>query len=86
VTWQAWAGLIYSTLLSLVAAYILWSRAVQRLGASRAALYTCVTPLIATAVAMVVLGERPGPAHLLGGALIISGVLLGNARMVSPEG
>jgi drug/metabolite transporter (DMT)-like permease len=89
VTWQAWVGVAYSTLLSLVAAYILWSRAVHRLGASRAALYTCVTPLIATLVAMAVLGERPGAAHLVGGVLIVGGVLLGNAqvvRLAPPEG
>ena len=89
VTWQAWTGLAYSTLLSLVAAYILWSRAVQRLGASRAALYTCIVPLIATLVAMGVPGERPGVAHLIGGVLIVAGVLLGNAgvfRLAPPEG
>jgi len=86
VTGVAWAGLIYSTLLSLVAAYLLWSRGVQRLGAARAALYTCLTPVVATVVAMLVLGERPTAAHLVGGALIIGGVLLGNARLVGPEG
>jgi drug/metabolite transporter (DMT)-like permease len=74
----AWGGLAYSTLLSLVAAYIMWSRAVQRLGPSRAALFTCITPLIATLVAMAVLGERPTLAHVLGGGLIIGGVVLGN--------
>lgn len=86
VSWQGWAGLAYSTLLSLVACYILWSRAVQRLGASRAALYTCVTPLLATLIAAVFLGERPTLMHLAGGALIIAGVVLGNAKLVAPEG
>lgn len=80
----AWGGLVYSTLLSLVAAYILWSRAVQRIGASRAALYTCVTPLLASLIAMAVLGERPTLWHLAGGILIIGGVLLGNASFRRP--
>jgi drug/metabolite transporter (DMT)-like permease len=80
VGWQAWAGLAYSTLLSLVAAYILWSRAVQRLGASRAALYTCASPLVAALTAMLLLGERPTIAHLIGAACIIGGVLLGQWR------
>ena len=74
----AWGGLAYSTALSLVAAYIMWSRAVQRLGPSRAALFTCVTPLVATVVAMAILGERPTVAHILGGGFIIGGVVLGN--------
>jgi drug/metabolite transporter (DMT)-like permease len=89
--WQAvapvaWACLAYSTLLSLVAAYLLWNRAVQRLGAAPAALYTSLMPFIATAIATLLLGERPTAAHLVGGMMIIAGVLLGNARMVSPEG
>jgi drug/metabolite transporter (DMT)-like permease len=84
VPWQAWVGLAYATLLSLVAAYILWSRAVGSLGASRASLYTCFSPLVAALVAMAVLGERPGPAHMTGGALIAAGVLLGNVRTLRP--
>lgn len=86
---SAWGGLVYSTLLSLVAAYILWSRAVHRIGASRAALYTCITPLIATAIAAAVLGERPTGWHLAGGLLIVSGVVLGTrqlARTIPAEG
>lgn len=79
----AWGGLAYSTFLSLVASYILWSRAVQRLGPSRAALFTCMTPLVATIAAMALLGERPTLAHLAGGALIIGGVVLGNVLPVS---
>ena len=85
---SAWGGLIYSTLLSLVAAYVLWSRAVQRIGASRAARYTRATPLIATGIAAAVLGERP-IWHLVGGALILGGVVLGNTqfrRTIPAEG
>jgi drug/metabolite transporter (DMT)-like permease len=80
VSARAWAGLAYSTLLSLVVAYFLWSRAVQRMGASRAALYTCASPLVASVTALVILGERPTPVHFFGGACIIGGVLLGQWR------
>lgn len=72
----AWGGLAYSGIFSLVVAYLLWNRGVQRIGPSRAALYTCLTPLVATTVAMLGLGERPGLPHIAGGALIVSGVLL----------
>lgn len=74
----AWGGLAYSTLLSLIAAYIMWSRGVQKLGPSRAALFMCLTPLIATLAAMVLLDEQPTLAHVVGGGLIVSGVVLGN--------
>jgi drug/metabolite transporter (DMT)-like permease len=84
----AWGGLAYSTLLSLVASYILWSRGVQKLGPSRAALFMCLTPLVATLVAMVLLGEQPTLAHLIGGGLIVGGVVLGNfgTARPAPEG
>jgi drug/metabolite transporter (DMT)-like permease len=78
----AWVGLAYATLLSLVAAYVLWSLAVQALGASRTALVSLLTPFVATTIATLMLGERPGPVHLAGGALIVSGVLL--ARTAAP--
>jgi O-acetylserine/cysteine efflux transporter len=78
----AWVGLAYATLLSLVAAYVLWSLAVQALGASRTALVSLLTPFVATTIATLMLGERPGPVHLAGGALIVTGVLL--ARTAAP--
>ncbi len=76
VSLAGWGGLAYSTLLSLVAAYILWTRGVTRLGASRAALYNSMVPFIATAIAVIALGERPGILHVVGGGLIVAGVLL----------
>ncbi len=85
VTWIGWGGMLYASLLSLVAAYILFNRGVALLGASRAAVYNCVTPLVATLIAMVSLGERPGIGHLLGGALIVTGVLL-TGKAPAPEG
>ena len=69
----------------LIAAYILFNRGVALLGASRAAVYNCVTPLVATLIAMVSLGERPGLGHLLGGVLIVTGVLL-TGKAPAPEG
>jgi drug/metabolite transporter (DMT)-like permease len=66
----------YSTLLSLVLAYILWNRAVATLGAARTAVFNCLVPLLSAIIAFLVLDERPGPLHVLGGTLIIGGVLL----------
>jgi drug/metabolite transporter (DMT)-like permease len=73
---SGWAALAYATLLSLVAAYILWNRSVQLAGPSRTVVYTCLTPLIAGAAAWGLLGERPHPLQGVGAALIIGGVLL----------
>ena len=76
VSASGWGGLAYATLLSLVVAYLLWNRGVRQIGPSRAAIFTTLTPLVATLTAIAVLGERPGWLHLAGGAMIISGVLV----------
>lgn len=80
-----WGGTLYAALLSLIAAYILWNRGVAKLGASRTVAYNTVVPLVATVIAMVGLGERPGVAHLIGGVLIVGGVLLTRGE-VAAEG
>jgi drug/metabolite transporter (DMT)-like permease len=85
VTIAGWGGTGYAALLSLVAAYVLWNRGVARLGASRAAVYNCLVPFVASVVAFVALDERPGPLHVLGGLLIVSGVLLAR-QAPAPEG
>jgi drug/metabolite transporter (DMT)-like permease len=85
VTIAGWGGVTYAALLSLVAAYILWNRGVAMLGASRAAVYNCLVPFIATIIAFFALDERPGPFHVLGGLLIVGGVLVAR-QAPAPEG
>jgi drug/metabolite transporter (DMT)-like permease len=72
----AWAALAYATVLSLVVAYLLWNRSVKAVGGTRTAIYMCVTPLLASGAAWVMLGERAQPLQAVGAALIIAGVLL----------
>jgi drug/metabolite transporter (DMT)-like permease len=85
VTLVGWGGLLYSALLSLVLAYILWNGAVAVLGASRTSVYQCLVPFLTAIIAFVVLDERPGPLHVLGGLLIVTGVLLAK-QTTAPEG
>lgn len=85
VTIIGWGGLLYSALLSLVAAYIMWNSAVAKLGASRTSVYQCLVPFLTAIIAFFVLDERPGPLHVIGGLLIIGGVLLAK-QTAAPEG
>lgn len=73
---RVWFGLLYSSILALVVAYVLYNSNVKRIGGVRTAIYACVIPLLATLIAWPVLGERPQWWHAVGGLLIISGVLL----------
>jgi drug/metabolite transporter (DMT)-like permease len=87
-----WGALAYSTVLSLVVAYLIWNRSVQVVGPSRTVVYMCLTPLFAVAAAAVLLGERPRPLQGIGALLIISGVVLtrlggrSETASVVPEG
>jgi drug/metabolite transporter (DMT)-like permease len=71
-----WGALAYSTVLSLIVAYLIWNRSVQVVGPSRTVVYMCLTPLFAVAGAALLLGERPRPLQAIGALLIISGVVL----------
>jgi drug/metabolite transporter (DMT)-like permease len=72
----AWGGLAYAIVLSLVVGYVLWNRSVQSVGATRTTVYMCVTPVLAVLFAWLLLGERPGLPHVVGGMVIAAGVLL----------
>jgi drug/metabolite transporter (DMT)-like permease len=73
---EAWAGLAYAAVLSLVVAYLIWNRSVKAVGGTRTAIYMCVTPLFAVVGAWILLGERPHPLQGVGAVLIVAGVLL----------
>jgi drug/metabolite transporter (DMT)-like permease len=72
----AWTGIVYSALFSLVAAYVIWYTAVQQLGGGHTAMYSNIVPMVAMAIAAVVLGEPLTTTKLVGAAAVLSGVLL----------
>lgn len=76
VSFNAWFGLLYATLLALVLAYVLWNNSVRVAGSARTAIYSCAIPLVATLLAWPLIGEQPTWVQGIGGLLIISGVLL----------
>lgn len=47
----------------------------KRIGAGRAAIFSTIEPVVTVCAAAALLGERIGPAQLVGGALILGGVL-----------
>ncbi len=72
----AWAGVVYSALFALVASYVIWYTAVQQLGGGHTAMYSNIVPMVAMAIAAVVLGEPLTTTKLVGAAAVLSGVLL----------
>jgi drug/metabolite transporter (DMT)-like permease len=71
-----WGGLFFSAIMSIGLAYLIWYRGVERIGNTRTAIFSNLTPLVALAVGALWLGERPGPLALVGVVVTLSGVLL----------
>ena len=72
----AWASLILSALLALNLAYLIWYTSVQRIGNVRTSAYSNFIPLVAMAVAIVVLGEPLTGPRIAGAAAILTGVAI----------
>lgn len=66
----------YAGLMASIAAPLAWMRGVQEMGPNRMAQFVNLSPVATAAIASLVLDERLGMYHLLGGALIIAGVVI----------
>ena len=75
LSWQALAAIGYFGLFSSLAATLCYNNAVDRVGPVHASLYIHLIPLFGSLMAIAFLGERPGWQHLIGIALILSGIL-----------
>ena len=84
VTPTAWAGVVYSGLMSIGLAYLLWYRGVQRLGNNRTAVYSNLVPVAALITAWIWLGEVPTRLQLLGATVILLGLTV--ARLAQSPG
>ena len=72
----SWVLMASSSLLALAFSYMVWYTAVQRIGSSRTAIYSNLTPIVAMIVAAVWLGEQITRTQMLGAALILSGIAI----------
>lgn len=80
----AWLGVVYSGLMGIGVAYLLWYRGVQRLGNSRTAVYANLVPVAALITAWIWLGEAPSGPQVAGAAVILAGLSLARFAQ-SPE-
>jgi drug/metabolite transporter (DMT)-like permease len=69
-----WSGLLYSALFGVFLAYVLWNGGIQKIGSTRTAIYQNLSPVIATLVAAVFLGESITLARLAGAGIIFLGL------------
>jgi drug/metabolite transporter (DMT)-like permease len=78
------AALLYVALFSSVLAYIFWNRGVEQVGASVAGLFVHLMPVFGTILAWLFLGERLHAYHVVGIALILSGIYVTSRAAATP--
>jgi drug/metabolite transporter (DMT)-like permease len=71
-----WASVFFSSVFSLIVAFILFSRSLRVLSPNEVAMATYLTPLFAVLIAWGLLGETPTPGLVAGGALIVGAMVL----------
>ena len=72
----AWASLAYMALFPSVVCYLIYYYALRRISASRVSAFSYLQPLIATVMAVGILGERVTWPVIAGGSIIFAGVFL----------
>jgi drug/metabolite transporter (DMT)-like permease len=72
----AWGGLAFSATFAISLAYLIWYRGVERIGNTRTAIFSNLTPIVALFAGAVLLGERPSLAALVGVGLTLGGVMV----------
>lgn len=76
VSAQGWLLLLALAVLCMFLPTLMQAAGIQRIGAVRGALVSTVGPPAALFLGAALLGERPGPAQLVGTALIVAGVVV----------
>ncbi|MFP4151973.1 MAG: DMT family transporter [Alkalispirochaeta sp.] len=70
------AIIIYLGVVPAGIGYFLWNTGIKKLGAGGAMVFYNMLPFYGAILGILVLGEQVGPAHLVGGALIITGGII----------
>jgi len=77
--------LAYVGVLASLIAFFTWNKAIELLGPSRTAILYYLTPLFSSLAAALFLGETIAISQALSLGLIVAGILIANARHMTPE-
>lgn len=79
----AWAAILYLGLMCSTVGYAIWNLVLKVRSATTTAFYVYLIPIVSAIAGWAFLDESVTPLLALGGALIISGVALGNSAWVA---
>lgn len=75
-------SIVYIGLGTSVVAFLCWNIALQKLGTSRTILFANLTPIFSTLEAVLILGEKFTPIHIISGSLVIGGLIIANLQSI----
>lgn len=73
-------SILFVALFPSIIAYFCWNRGIEMIGANRAGLFMNLTPVFATIMAIIFLGESLQPFHITGMVFILGGMIIFNRR------
>jgi O-acetylserine/cysteine efflux transporter len=76
----AWLAMAYLVVFATIVGFVLFYWAVRRFGAGLASMISYLVPIFALLQAVTILGERPAPLEIVGGAIILVGVRVATLR------
>jgi drug/metabolite transporter (DMT)-like permease len=76
----AWLDIAYLVVFATTIGFVLYYWAVRRFGAGLASMASYLVPIFALIQAVTILGERPAPLEVVGGAIILVGVRVATLR------
>lgn len=75
ISWIGYGGAIYSGLLSVGVAYIIWNYGLRQVGAVRTATYQNLVPVMGLVLGFIILGEQMTLIQYAGSAVVIAGII-----------
>ncbi len=76
ISWRGWGGVAFSFVFSLGIGYLIYYRAMQRIGNARTSNYNNLMPVVAFVVAALTLREPIVAGQVLGAAIVLIGIYL----------
>lgn len=76
IPFGAWMGALYSGVLSVGLAYIIWNYALNQVGAVRTATYQNLVPVLGLLIGFFLMGEPLAALQMMGSLVVIGGIIV----------
>ena len=80
VSYAAYGGIVYSGVLAIGAAYVIWNYGLQPVGAVRSSTYQNLVPVLGLIFGVALLNEQLTLVQYIGSSLVIAGIVLARRK------